>query len=138
MEIEFEAYYAGYFFAGWGWPIAGDLVFTSGRWILDCAVFHGAKAEIHPPYLMSHSRMRKRSDGLLETLTEIWVTGHYPGSPIDVDIWPPPRPSPDAFLTVTKPTDAAAAYGVNVALTTSFGRMELKRFVVVSDEVMTA
>jgi hypothetical protein len=120
MEIEFEAYYAGSFFAEEGWPIAGDLVFTSGRWILDCAVAHGVKAEIHPPYLMSHSRMRKRPDGLLETLTEIWVTGHYPGSAIDVDIWPPPRPSPNAFLTLTKPTDATAALGVTVALTTSF------------------
>ncbi len=120
MEIEFEAYYAAYFFAGWGWPIPGDLVFTNGRWILDCAVAHGVKAEIHPPFGMAHSRMRKRADGSFETLTEIWVTGHYPGGQMDFDIWPPPRPSPNAFLTVTKPVDSAAAYGVTLALTTSF------------------
>jgi hypothetical protein len=26
LEIEFELYYAQYFFVGWGWPVAGDLV----------------------------------------------------------------------------------------------------------------
>src|SRR5450759_4917641 len=52
LEMEFEAYYAGYFFAGWGWPIAGDLIFTNGRWIMDCG-HEPYKAEIHPPYLWS-------------------------------------------------------------------------------------
>lgn len=36
MEIEFEAFYARHFFAGWGWPVAGDLVATNGYSIMDC------------------------------------------------------------------------------------------------------
>lgn len=119
LEMEFEAYYAGYFFAGWGWPIAGDLIFTNGRWIMDCG-HEPYKAEIHPPYLWSSMSTRKRADGSLETVAEIWVNGYFPGDPVDVDIWPPPRPSPDAFLTVTRPVDAGAAYGVTVALTSSY------------------
>jgi hypothetical protein len=125
MEIEFEAYYAGYFFAGWGWPIAGDLVVTNGRWIMDCG-HSPVKAEIHPPYLLSHSRMRKRPDGRLETLAEIWVNGHYPGSEILLDLWPPPRPSPDAFLTITKPVDAGAAAGMNLSMRTSYSGVHIR------------
>jgi hypothetical protein len=119
LEMEFEAYYARYFFVGWGWPIAGDLIFTNGRWIMDCG-HEPYKAEIHPPYLWSSMSTRKRADGSLETVAEIWVNGYFPGDPVDVDIWPPPRPSPDAFLTVTRPVDAGAAYGVTVALTSSY------------------
>jgi len=125
FEIEFESYYANYFFAGWGWPIAGDLVFASGRWIMDCG-HSPVRAEIHPPYLMSHVNTRKRNDGRLETVAEIWITGYYPGSPIDVDLWPPPRPSPNAILTLTKPLDSDAAFGVNVALTTSFNGARIR------------
>jgi hypothetical protein len=119
LEMEYEAYYGLYFFAGWGWPIAGDLIFTNGRWIMDCA-HEPYKAEIHPPYLWSSMSTRKRTDGSLETVAEIWVNGYFPGDPVDVEIWPPPRPSPDAFLTVTRPVDAGAAYGVTVALTSSY------------------
>jgi hypothetical protein len=127
LEIEFEAYYARYFFAGWGWPIPGDLVVTNGRWIMDCAIFHSPiKAEIHPPYLLSHSRMRKLADGRLETLAEIWVNGHYPGAEMIVDLWPPPRPSPDAFLTITKPTDDAAATGLTLSMTSSYSGARIR------------
>lgn len=125
MEIEFEAYYGRYFFAGWGWPVAGDLVVTNGRWIMDCG-HSPVKAEIHPPYLMSHSRMRRRPDGRLETLAEIWVTGHYPGAEMIVDLWPPPRPSPDAFLTITKPVDAGAATGLTLSMTTSYSGARIR------------
>jgi LGFP repeat len=121
LEMEVEAYYLGYFFAGWGWPIEGDLIFTNGRWIMDCGHDDpGYKAEIHPPYLWSDMSTRKRADGSLETVALIWVNGYFPGDPVDVEIWPPPRPSPDAFLTVTRPVDAGAALGLNVALTTSY------------------
>ena len=121
LEMEVEAYYLGYFFAGWGWPLEGDLIFTNGRWIMDCGHHDpGYKAEIHPPYLWSDMSMRKRADGSLETVALIWVNGYFPGDPVDVEIWPPPRPSPDAFLTVTRPVDAGAALGLTVKLTSSF------------------
>lgn len=133
MEIEFEAFYARHFFAGWGWPVAGDLVATNGYWIMDCG-HSPTRAEIHPPYLLSHSRMRKRPDGRLETLTAIWVNGFYSGGEMNLDIWPPPRPSPDAFLTLTKPVDADAAFDVNLQLTTSYAGARL-RFTAPSREV---
>ncbi len=125
MEIEFEAYYARYFFAGWGWPVPGDLVVTNGRWIMDCG-HSPVRAEIHPPYLVAHSRMRKRPDGRLDTLAEIWVTGHYPGAEMIVDLWPPPRPSPDAFLTLTKPLDEGAATGLTLELTSNYSGARIR------------
>ena len=70
--------------------------------------------------------MRKRPDGRLETLAEIWVNGHYPGAEMIVDLWPPPRPSPDAFLTLTKPVDAGAAMGLSLALTTSYSGARIR------------
>jgi hypothetical protein len=119
LEVEFEAYYAQYFFVGWGWPLRGDLIFVNGRWIMDCG--HSPyKTEIHPPFLMSNMRTQKRKDGTLETIADMWITGYYPGDPVDVDLWPPPRPTPDAFLTLTKPLDSDAALGLNVAVSTSF------------------
>lgn len=119
LEIEFEACYARHFFVALGWPLAGDLIYANGRWIMDCA--HSPfKTEIHPPFLMSNMRTHKRSDGTSETLADIWVTGYFPGDPIDVDLWPPPRPSPDAFLTVIRPKESDAALGVNVTLSTSY------------------
>jgi hypothetical protein len=118
LEIEFEAYYAGYFFAGWGWPTAGNLILTNGRHIFDCG-HTPYNTEIHPPYLTSHIATRKRTDGGLETVAEIWVNGYFPGEPIDVDLWPPPRPTPDAYLTVTRPTDDAAL-GLSVTTSTSY------------------
>jgi hypothetical protein len=63
---------------------------------------------------------RKRADGTLETDALIWVNGYFPGKPVEIEIWPPPRPSPDAFLTVTRPVDAGAALGLTVALKSSY------------------
>jgi Bacterial Ig domain/LGFP repeat len=119
LEVEFEEAYALHFFVGWGWPAEGDLIYANGRWIVDCGHVP-YKSEIHPPFLTSHMHSQRRPDGTPETVAEIWVNGYYPGDPIDLDLWPPPRPSPNAFLTVIKPQDADAALGVSVALTSSF------------------
>jgi hypothetical protein len=51
----------------------------------------------------------------LASVAEIWVNGYFPGEPVDIQLWAPPRPSPDAVLAVRKPVDADAALGVNVA-----------------------
>jgi hypothetical protein len=47
------------------------------------------------------------------TQANIWVNGWYPGDPIEFDIFPPPRPHPDATLVVNKPIDSQAAVGIN-------------------------
>ena len=53
-------------------------------------------------------------EGHLATRADIWVNGWYPGDPIEFDIFPPPRQSPDSVLTLNKPVDADAAFNVNV------------------------
>jgi len=118
LEIEFEEHYAQAFFAAFNWPIAGDLIFSSGRWIMDCG--HSPfKTEIHPPFLTAAMETAQRADGTAQTVADIWVNGYFPGDAISFDIWPPPRPTPDAFLTVTRPVDAQAALGLSLSLTTS-------------------
>src|SRR5205823_1799953 len=119
LEIEFEEAYALHFFAGFDWPISGDLIYASGRWIMDCG-HDPYKTEIHPPFLMSNMRTQKRPDGTLQTVAYIWVTGYYPGDPIDVDLWPPPRPTPDAILNLSKPLDKDAAFGLSVSVSMSY------------------
>ncbi len=125
LEIEFEEYYALYFFVGWGWPIAGDLIYANGRWIMDCG-HEPFKTEIHPPFLMAHTRGRTRDGGGIEDVTEIWITGYYPGDPIEVNLWPPPRPTPDSYLTVIKPVDAESALDIEVGITTSYAGAKAK------------
>jgi len=44
----------------------------------------------------------------------VWANGWYPGDPIEFDIFPPPRPTPDFFLTLVKPVDAHVALDVTV------------------------
>jgi hypothetical protein len=125
FELEFETHYAGFFFTNYGWPIKGDLVHTSGRWIIDCG--HDTfKSEIHPPFMVTHVRTEKPAGGEPETVAEIWVNGYFPGEPIELDLWAPPRPSPDALLTVSKPVDAESALGLNIATTISAPGVHLR------------
>src|SRR5260370_18947148 len=91
----------------------------TGRWIVDCG-HDSFKTEFHP--LFSFATMKtvisetNPRTGLEEILFEgkqatrvaIWINGWYPGgdkNAIEFDIFPPPRPSPDAELIVVKPLD---------------------------------
>lgn len=49
------------------------------------------------------------------TEATIWVNGFYTGDPVAFDIFPPPRPSPDSLLAITKPIDADAEFHVDSA-----------------------
>jgi hypothetical protein len=53
-------------------------------------------------------------NGRPATEADIWVNGFYTGAPVEFDIFPPPRASPDALLRVGKPKDSEAATDVNV------------------------
>jgi hypothetical protein len=111
LETEFEKHYAQYvwFILGVDIPQPGDLVFESGRWIIDCG--HGDYAsEIHPPSVLALLR-----NYLGGTTADIWVNGWFDGTPTDVNIVPPPRPSPDQFLDLSKPRDTDAAIGLSVS-----------------------
>ncbi len=106
IELEFEEYFALYFFAGWSWPVAGDLLFASGRWIIDCG-HTPYRSEIHPPAVMVHMRTEIHN-GQPATEANIWVNGYFTGYPVDIEIVPPLRPSPTALLNIEKPVDSQA------------------------------
>lgn len=129
VKIEYERFYSdGVIWLGL--PRKGDLMFTAGRWVIDCG--HDTyKTELHPIFMFAKMRtVTTKTDpftGLVDpnpfggtadnpvpaTQADIWVNGWYPGDPIEFDMNPPPRPHPDATLVVNKPVDAEAAFGLN-------------------------
>jgi hypothetical protein len=129
VKIEYERYYSDA--AIWlGLPLKGDLMFTAGRWVIDCA-HNTYKTELHPIFMFAKMRtITTRTDPFTKivdpnpfggtpdnpvpaTQADIWVNGWYPGDPIEFDLSPPPRPHADATLVVDKPVDAQAAFGLN-------------------------
>lgn len=121
VELEYEEYYAQYAHVFMDWPQTGDLFFAAGRWIIDCGHGHFGlcgfgdpyRSEIHPVFMWAKMKA-EQFQGHLATRCDIWVNGWYPGDPIEFDIFPPPRPSPDALMTLNKPVDQDAAFNVNV------------------------
>jgi hypothetical protein len=128
IKTEYEVFYAAVAHNFMGAPIKGELVHATGRWIIDCG--HDTfKSELHP--LFSYAKMGTHSSevdvftgivkplsflapGQQATRADIWITGWYPGgegNAIEFDIFPPPRPSPDALLTIVKPPDSDAVQG---------------------------
>jgi hypothetical protein len=113
LELEYEQYYAQHAHVLMDWPQVGDLFFAAGRWIIDCGHKDPYRSELHPIFM--YSKMKSEQfEGHLATRADIWVNGWYPGDPIVFDIFPPPRPTPDSTLTLSKPVDAEAALDVNV------------------------
>jgi hypothetical protein len=119
MELEFEYYFARYFFlfVALVEPQPGDLLFASGRWIIDCG-HPDYGSEIHPPSVLAYMNTKDTTSPSPTTMASIWVNGFYPGDPVDIDIFPPPRPAPNASLVIEKPKDSDAALDVNVKYTT--------------------
>lgn len=136
IKVEYERFYGE--FAGWmGFPQVGDLITAGGRWIIDCG-HDSFRSELHP--LFTYAKMKTVTSitdpftGIVDTSpfggqpgtrADVWVNGWYPGfdpaggalhsgDPITFEIFPPPRPSPEATLVVNKPVDADAVAGVNL------------------------
>jgi hypothetical protein len=121
IKTEYEVSFAALAHNFLGAPAVGDLIHTTGRWIIDCG--HATyKSELHP--IFSFAKMKtvvsetNTFTGLEEDLfngkpatrVAIWVNGWFPGgdnNAIEFDAFPPPRPSPDAVLHVVKPIDNA-------------------------------
>jgi hypothetical protein len=112
VELEYEQYYANVAHIVMDWPLAGDLFFAAGRWIIDCG-HTPYRSELHPMFMFAKMKSEEYQ-GHVATRCDIWVNGWWPGDPIEFDIFPPPRPSPDAVLVVNKPVDEDAAYNVNI------------------------
>ena len=128
MKIEFESAYFNVIFANpeLGSPMVGDMVFTSGRWVIDCG--HAAfKSEIHPPGALVYMRTGSLPDGRPTTDARVWVNGFFTGAPVEFEIVPPPRPSLESVLAIEKPIDAFAS--VNVAQQTTLWPPTLPRLV---------
>ena len=115
VEMEYEAYYANHAHVFMDWPQVGDLFAAAGRWIIDCG-HRPRRTELHPVFMYAKMKT-EQFQGHLATRADVWVNGWWPGDPINLDIFPPPRPSPDSTLTLNKPLDADAAF--NVSLTYS-------------------
>jgi hypothetical protein len=114
MEVEVEYYPAQHFFvANAGVPAPGDLYFAAGRWIIDCGHPDYA-SEIHPPFLSARIRT---VGGASDPRTEaaIWVDGYYRGdAPVELLLYPPPRPAPNAYMVVSRTRTQDAAVDVSV------------------------
>lgn len=129
VELEYERFY-GEFVVWMGYPAPGELLYTTGRWIIDCGHSDFA-SELHPVFM--YAKMKTVTSitdpftGLVSTTfggqpatqADIWVNGWYPGGDdpdhaIEFDIYPPPRPTPTATLVVNKPVDADAVAGVTI------------------------
>jgi len=119
LHLEFEYCLVHYYRVAQQYelPEAGDLVFAAGRWIADCP--HApVGTELHPVIAMAHQRLEQRTNSEPITVAHLWVNGFFTGEPFSIDLYPPPRPSPNAFLILTKPRDADVTVGMSVAYDT--------------------
>ena len=128
VKVEYERFYSdGVIWLGL--PSERDLLFTAGRWVIDCG--HSTyKTELHPIFMFAKMKtvtsLTDPFTGIVDpnpfggtpenpvpaTQADIWVNGWYPGDPIEFDMFPPPRPSAESTLVVNKPVDSQAAEGI--------------------------
>jgi hypothetical protein len=100
-------------------PQPGDALFTTGRFIVDCGHSDPYRTEIHPPSVMAVMRTIDETESTLPghtpyTLASVWVNSFYSGTAVQLDIYPPPRPSATSVLHLVQPGGGA----VNVTVTT--------------------
>jgi hypothetical protein len=85
----------------------GSLVALDGRWIIDCGhpPYH---SEIHPPHTIMFFETSPPPSGMtvpnvasqdqIVTRAQVWMNEFYTGGQFFVNVWPPPRPTPDSEL----------------------------------------
>ncbi|MFL6546621.1 MAG: LGFP repeat-containing protein, partial [Candidatus Udaeobacter sp.] len=125
VQIEFERVDAQAHLVGYGDPTPGELVFVSGRYIVDCGHGPKFKTEIHPPSVYTTVRSTTLN-GRPATEADIWVNrffsgGSAPTDAIDFDIYPPPRPTPQALLGASTPGNQSGAVSVTFTPMAPFG-----------------
>ena len=96
----------------------GDLFVAIGRWIIDCGhspPLSVRSSEIHPPAILANVHTEADNSGKPATVATLFVNGYYTsGETTGIDIFPPPRPAPNAIMTIKKPVDALAAADLQV------------------------
>lgn len=114
MEVEVEYYPAQHFYViDNGVPAPGDLYFAAGRWIIDCGHDDFA-SEIHPPFVSARIRTIGGPSNP-QTEAAIWVNGYYRGdAPVEFQLFPPPRPAPNAYMVISRTRTQDAALDVTV------------------------
>jgi hypothetical protein len=118
----------------YGDPTPGDLIFAAGRFVVDCG--HGGdhldsfKTEIHPPSVFTEVKMVTRN-GRPSTQADIWVNlffvgGNSPQDAVEFDIFPPPRPNPQALLGASTPGDQNGAVKVTFKSQSPYGPFRVR------------
>jgi hypothetical protein len=105
-------------------PEAGDRIFVRGQWIIDCG-HPDWHAELHPASLLASSYLqnsdyapmfgttwnrpvrltsnwRKITGGVPAVVTKIVASPVFAESSLEVDVWPPARPSACARLVIAR------------------------------------
>ena len=130
VQVEFERVDFQAHMVGYGDPTPGDLIFASGRFIVDCGHGPKFKTEIHPPSVYA-SVSSATHNGRPSTQADIWVNrffagGNGPGDAVEFDVYPPPRPSPQATLGASTPGDQAGAVTVTFKSMGPFGPFRVR------------
>lgn len=130
VQLEFERVHFQHQLVAYGDPTPGDMVFTSGRFIVDCGHGPKFKTEIHPPSVYTAVRTATFR-GRTATQADIWVNrffagGDAPGDAVEFDISPPPRPSPQAIMEVSTPGDQMEAVRVTFKPIFPFGPVRVR------------
>jgi hypothetical protein len=133
VQIEFERVDFQHQLVAYGDPTPGDGIFAAGRFVVDCG--HGGdhldsfKTEIHPPSIYTAVKTVTRN-GHPATQADIWVNwffsgGDTPPDAVDFDIFPPPRPNPQAVIGASTPGDQNGAVKVTFKSLGPFGPMRV-------------
>ncbi|MHC4675060.1 MAG: hypothetical protein ACYTBZ_21455, partial [Planctomycetota bacterium] len=87
----------------------GDKLFVAGLWISDCGCHpvvgcaNRYKSEIHPPSVMLTMYTEERLAKPATIAEIIYMDWWFDGEFVEVDIYPPPRPTHDVILSPTIP-----------------------------------
>jgi hypothetical protein len=130
VQVEFERVDFQHQLVAYGDPTPGDLVFASGRYIVDCGHGPKFKTEIHPPSVYTAVRSATHN-GRPATEADIWVNrfftgGTAPADAVEFDIDPPPRPSPQSLLGASTPANQTGAVRVTFTPIFPFGPVRVR------------
>jgi hypothetical protein len=80
-------------------PEPGDRISMTGRWVVDCG-HDDWHTELHPyeSFVSSHAQRKSSAIGGTEIVASVVVTAAWQGGTLELDIWPPARPSATARL----------------------------------------
>jgi hypothetical protein len=129
VKVEFERGDFQHQLVGYGDPNLGDLIFASGRYVVDCG-HDNYKTEIHPPAVYAAVKSVFHN-GKPSTQMDLWVNrffigGNAAADAVEFDVYPPPRPSPQATLSASTPGDQNEAVRVTFRPVGPYGPVRVR------------